>query len=37
MQREYRHISQYTKEIYGLWQKDLNLIEIGKLLGFTHK
>lgn len=37
MPREYRHISQYSKEIYELREKGLNLNEIGKQLGFTHK
>ena len=37
MAREYRHIIQYAKEIYELRDKGLNLNEIGKKLGFTHK
>ena len=37
MPREYRHISQYKKEIYELRSKGLNLNEIGKKLGFTHE
>lgn len=37
MPREYRHISQYSKEIYELREKGLNLNEIGKQLGFTHE
>ena len=37
MPREYRHISEYKKEIYELREKGLNLNEIGKQLGFTHE
>ena len=37
MSREYRHISEYKKEIYELREKGLNLNEIGKQLGFTHE
>ncbi len=37
MPREYRHISQYAKEIYELREQGLNLNEIGKQLGFTHQ
>lgn len=37
MPRDYRHISQYAKEIYELREKGLNLNEIGKQLGFTHE
>ena len=37
MPREYRHISQYAKEIYELREQGLNLNEIGKKLGFTHQ
>ena len=37
MPREYRHISQYAKEIYKLREEGLNLNEIGKKLGFTHE
>ena len=37
MPREYRHISEYKKEIYELREKGLNINEIGKQLGFTHE
>ncbi len=37
MPREYRHISEYKKEIHELREKGLNLNEIGKQLGFTHE
>ena len=37
MPREYRHISEYKKEIYELREKGLNLNEIEKQLGFTHE
>ena len=37
MPREFRHISEYKKEIYELREKGLNLNEIGKQLGFTHE
>ena len=37
MSREYRHIQQYAQEIYELREQGLNLNEIGKQLGFTHK
>ena len=37
MPREYRHISQYAKEIYELRAEGLNLNEVGKQLGFTHE
>ena len=37
MSREYNHIQQYAKQIYKLRKQGLNLNEIGKQLGFTHK
>ena len=37
MPREYRHISQYAKEIYELREQGFNLNEIGKKLGFSHE
>ena len=37
MSRSYRHISQYANEIYKLREQGLNLNEIAKQLGFTHK
>ncbi len=37
MPREYRHISQYAKEIYELREQGFNLNEIGKKLGFSHQ
>ena len=37
MSRSYRHISQYANDIYKLREQGLNLNEIAKQLGFTHK
>ena len=37
MSRSYRHISDYEKEIMGMWNKGKSSREIANELGFTYK